>query len=172
MIKKNYMAFFILLLILIIILSFKFDNELIYAFSLLKSSLLDKFFLMINNISSRLIIFLFLTTIFFIGKKSRIMKRRWILPLWFTLILSSLINFFIKILIKRPRPYTLGLISIPESLIEASHSVWNFSFPSSHAMMVFAVLPILNKEFHKFKYVWIVFAVLVSISRVYLGLHY
>jgi undecaprenyl-diphosphatase len=39
-------------------------------------------------------------------------------------------------------------------------------------MMVFCTVPILSKEFPKFKYVWVVFASLVGLSRVYFGLHF
>jgi undecaprenyl-diphosphatase len=39
-------------------------------------------------------------------------------------------------------------------------------------MLVFSILPFLNLEFKKFKYVWIIFCILVSFSRVYLGLHF
>ena len=39
-------------------------------------------------------------------------------------------------------------------------------------MMVFCAVPIVSKNFPKFKYAWILFAGLVAFSRVYLGLHF
>ena len=57
-------------------------------------------------------------------------------------------------------------------LQEAGYSVWNFSFPSSHAMIAFCAVPILSEQFPKLKKFWIVFAILVAFSRVYLGLHF
>ena len=38
--------------------------------------------------------------------------------------------------------------------------------------MVFCAVPIVSKNFPKFKYAWILFAGLVAFSRVYLGLHF
>ena len=39
-------------------------------------------------------------------------------------------------------------------------------------MLVFCSIPILAKQFPKFKYVWVIFASLVAFSRVYFGLHF
>jgi membrane-associated phospholipid phosphatase len=39
-------------------------------------------------------------------------------------------------------------------------------------MLAFCAVPILAKEFPKFKYIWIIFAGLVAFSRVYFGLHF
>ena len=39
-------------------------------------------------------------------------------------------------------------------------------------MLVFSALPILNKEFKIFKYIWFIFACLVAFSRAYFGIHY
>jgi len=64
------------------------------------------------------------------------------------------------------------LISLFPSLEKASYSIWNFSFPSFHAMIAFCTVPFLSKEFPKFKYVWIGFASLIALSRIYLGLHF
>ena len=51
-------------------------------------------------------------------------------------------------------------------------SALNFSFPSMHAMVAFAALPILNKEFPDIKWFWILFASLVAFSRIYLNFHF
>ena len=53
-----------------------------------------------------------------------------------------------------------------------SFNTWNFSFPSFETMLVFAAVPLLNKEFRKFRYIWIIFACLVGFSRAYFGVHY
>ena len=69
-------------------------------------------------------------------------------------------------------PYQLELVSVAQGLAENAHKVWDFSFPSFQAMMVFCAVPLLSKEFPKFKYVWVIFACLVAFSRVYLGVHF
>ena len=141
---------------------------LVYGISLLRNKILTDFFLGLTFISSSVIIFFFLTSLF-LWKEH---KRKWILPLWFTLGLSAIVSFVLKFIIQRPRPFQLGLVSILPVLEEASQSVWNFAFPSFHAMLVFCSIPILSKQFPKFKYVWITFASLVAFSRVYFGLHF
>ena len=92
--------------------------------------------------------------------------------MWFTLGISVVISFILKIIIQKPRPFQLGIVSILPVLEKASHLTWNFAFPSFHAMLVFCSIPILSKQFPKFKYVWIIFASLVAFSRVYFGLHF
>lgn len=136
--------------------------------SKIKNNYLNYFFLGINYISEELIIFIFLTILF--GWK--IHKRKWVIPLWVTFLLTAIVGFLLKVSVQRLRPFQTEIVSILPSLVKASYDVWNFSFPSSHAMFAFCALPILDKEFPKLKKVWITFAVLIALSRVYLGLHY
>ncbi|MFW9873991.1 MAG: phosphatase PAP2 family protein [Candidatus Thorarchaeota archaeon] len=156
------------LIIFLIFLSLYFDSEIIKVISFIRNNWINKFFLGIKFISSEVIIF-FLVTILFLWKKN---KREWILPLWFTIGLSAVISFLLKVIVQRQRPFQLGIISLLPNLEKASYSIWNFSFPSSHAFLAFAVLPFLSKEYPKLKYIWIIFACLIALSRVYLGLHF
>jgi membrane-associated phospholipid phosphatase len=152
----------------ILLLSFYFDEILFRLTSLIRTEYLDTFFLWVTHISSEIVLVVFLTLLFILLAQ----KRKWVLPLWVTLISSAAISFFLKSSIQRSRPYQLGLVSAPLVLEKASHLVWNFSFPSFHTVLVFSALPLINKEFPKFKYVWIIFAVLVAFSRIYFGLHF
>jgi len=154
-------------LILLVLLSLYFDSRIVKAISLIRNSILTDFFMGITFFSSVLIIFLFLTLLFI--KEN---KRKWVLPLWLSLFFSIVISFLLKVAVQRPRPYVAGLVNVIGGLARNSHLVWDFSFPSFQAMMVFAAVPFLSKEFPRFKYVWIIFACLVAISRVYLGLHF
>lgn len=156
------------IIILIIILSFCFDAQIERAISLIRTGFLDKFFLGITFISSKIIIFIFLFALFLWKKK----KRKSTLPLIATLGATAVVGFLLKIIIRRPRPYQLGLISVLPVLREASHLIWDFSMPSFHTMFVFSVIPLLSKEFPKFKIYWIILAVLVGLSRLYLGVHF
>ena len=165
---KRKRIVFGLSILLVVIMSLYFDLEIIRGVSFLRNSILNEFFLGLTFISSTIIIFFFLTSLFLWGEH----KRRWILPLWITLGLSALVSFILKIIIQKPRPFQLGIISILPVLEKASHLIWNFSFPSFHSMLVFCALPILSKQFKKFKYFWVVFAGLIAFSRVYFGLHF
>src|SRR3972149_31487 len=154
-------------LILLIVLSFYFDAEIVSLIPFLRNEILTSFFMGITFVSSILIIFLFLTLLFIKEK-----KRKFLVPLWASLFFSTLIGFILKISISRLRTYQQDLISVVSGAVESSHVIWNYSFPSFQAMMVFSAIPFLSKEFPKFKYVWIVFACLVAFSRVYLGVHF
>jgi undecaprenyl-diphosphatase len=156
------------ILILALIGSFYFDNEIVKAVYSIQNYYFTDFFLGITFISSEIIIFFFLTSMFLLSEK----KRKWIFPLWITLALSVIISFILKISIQRQRPFELGIVPVIEILKSTSYSVWNFSFPSFQAMLAFCAIPILSKEFPKFRYYWIAFAILVAFSRVYFGLHF
>ena len=82
---------------------------------------------------------------------------------------SVVVGYVLKMIFQRPRPFQAGFV---EAFLIESFSKWNYSFPSFQSMLVFSALPILNKEFPRFKYFWIFFAVGVAFSRVYFGVHY
>lgn len=166
-IKKKF-TIWIILLVLSILMSFYFDNILIQYISLMRTNVLDQFFLVITWISSEILIFFILTAMFLWEEH----KRRWILPLWSCLGSSALVSFALKMIIQRQRPFQLGLVSLLPQLQEASYSIWNFSFPSFQSMLVFCAVPILAEQFPRFRKMWIAFAVLVAFSRLYFGVHF
>lgn len=151
-----------------IFLSFYFDGKIIKFISLFRNAFLDRFFLGVAFISSEIILLVVFTTVFLWNEN----KRKWILPLWLTLFLSAATSFFLKTSVHRLRPYDLGIVSTPPILQETSHLTWNFSFPSSHALIAFSMIPLLSREFPRLKRFWAVFAILIAFSRVYFGLHY
>lgn len=156
------------LIITAIILSLYFDNQIIRAVSGIRNIFLDDVFLAVTLASSESVIFIILTFLF-LWKGH---KRRWIVPLWLTLGISAVVSFALKITIHRLRPFQQGIVSLLPSLQEASHDIWNYSFPSSHAIFAFCAVPILSKQYPKLKNLWIGIAILVALSRVYLGLHF
>lgn len=166
--RNKKIIFIISSCILVLFAIFYFDSEIAKMVFLMRSDFLDNFFIGIINLSSKAVIFFFLTSLF-LWKEY---KRKWILPLWFTLGLSTLISFLLKFSIQRLRPFQLGIVPILPVLEKASHLIWDFSFPSFHAMLVFCAIPILSKEFPKFKYIWIIFGGLIAFSRIYFGLHF
>lgn len=161
-----------LVILVLMFISFLFDDKILIFFESIRNYYLDYLLLGITYLSNIFIIFFILTSLFLWSEN----KRRWILPLWLTGFFSVIISVVLKYLIARPRPYIINIVSVYTNLsyefIKESHLIWNFSFPSFHTMLVFATLPILIKEFKKIKYIWIVFAVLIAISRMYFGVHY
>lgn len=148
-----------------------FDVAIIQFISQLRGDILDYLFLSVTFASNAFIIFFFLTTLF-LWKEH---KRRWIFPLWFASFFSVLTSYILKVWIHRPRPFQAGyvsVLSIAFNFMRNNFNTWNFSFPSFQAMLVFSAVPLLNKEFKKFRYIWFIFACLVAFSRAYFGVHY
>ena len=72
---------------------------------------------------------------------------------------------FLKLLVARPRPFlTLENVNV-------LFACDNFSFPSYHAAAAFMAAAVLSKYFKR-GYIFYILAVLVAVSRVYLGVHY
>ncbi len=166
--KKKKVIIISMLIAFIVFISLYLDSEIVKGISLIRNNFLNEFFVGLTFISSGVIIFFFLTGLF-LWKEN---KRKWILPLWFTFGLSVVVSFLLKVAVQRQRPFQLGIVSILSVLEKSSHLIWNFSFPSFHAMLSFCAIPILSKEFPKFKYIWIIFASLIAFSRIYFGLHF
>jgi undecaprenyl-diphosphatase len=167
--KRGIIALILVIVLLVIV--FIFDISIMRVVGQTRTLSLDYTFLSIAFASNILIIFFFLTTLFLWQER----KRRWIIPLWLSCLFSVLISTIIKIIVQRPRPFEQDIVSafrIVFYFLQSSFQTWNFSFPSFQAMLVFSALPILNKEFPKFKYIWLIFACLVAYSRVYFGVHY
>lgn len=155
----------IIVLILIfaaLFLSFRFDAYLLQFATSLQKPWLNPVMLWITYLGSGISVLLISTFLFLCR------KRKWLLPLWASLFFSLALTTIIKILSARVRPFYLGF----PTLITLVQRGMGSSFPSSHAAAAFAVLPLLDKEFPKLRFVWLAFACLVAFSRVYFALHY
>ncbi len=169
--KKETTPFLIFTAIILTFIIFIYDSQIIQSIQLTHNIYLDYIFLSIAFASNIFIIFFFLTSLF-LWKEH---KRRWILPLWTSGIISLAMSKILKIIIKRPRPFqqeSIGIFGTVLYFMKDNFYTWNFSFPSFQAMFVFSSIPILNKEFPKLKYFWFPLACLVAFSRVYFGAHY
>jgi undecaprenyl-diphosphatase len=169
--EKKIIFISLLMAAILTLIVYFFDVPIIKFVESLRSNNLDYFFISVTFASNVFIIFFFLTTLF-LWKEH---KRRWIFPLWFAGLLSVLTSYLVKVLIHRPRPFETKLVSVLSiafNFMKDNFNTWNFSFPSFQAMLVFSVVPLLNKEFRKFKYIWFIFACFVAFSRVYFGVHF
>ena len=84
-----------------------------------------------------------------------------------SLVLGLLINFAIIIIVHRVRPYEMGIshLIVPKSV--------DWSFPSDHATAAFAIAgPFVLGHGVARRTLFLLLAVLVSLSRVYVGTHY
>lgn len=83
------------------------------------------------------------------------------------LIVSSLIVRIIKIRVNRNRPYI-----ILDNLNIRKIGIDNYSFPSGHTTAAFCIAIMLVLSLSSFSLLPILLALLVGISRMYLGVHY
>jgi len=146
---------------LLIGLSFLFDKIVINLVNIIQYPILFKFFYTITLLGETYIY----VWIAIILTAALLIYRRPIIAFVLTLATSGFIEWLIKITVNRPRPFAALHIS---SIITTKLS----SFPSGHAMMFFALIPTMSKNFPKTKVFFWTIAVLVGLSRIYLGVHY
>jgi undecaprenyl-diphosphatase len=76
-----------------------------------------------------------------------------------------------KWFIARPRPFeVLGLNLV--NCVDYALASWNHSFPSWHAAFIFLFFPFLKYLYGRKAWIFLLFAVFYSFSRIYLGFHY
>lgn len=111
-----------------------------------------------SSLHSMIIVLLIMTSLFLWEEK----KGAYIAPLWVSVIVTVFAVYLLKFSIQRARPdeilTILGFI--------------DYSFPSAHSAIGFATLPVLDREFPKLKWFWIIFAALIGLSRLALSMHY
>lgn len=168
---KKEVKFGLAVAIIVGLIALSFDAQISVFVASLRGLIPSFFFIGFTFEIQTFIVLFFLTSLFLFQEQ----KRRWILPLWLTAALAIVISFILKYAIARPRPFDAGIVSvltIAYHLIGGMNTGWNFSFPSFQAVLAFSAIPILSKEFRKFKWVWVAIATIIAFSRVYFGLHY
>ncbi len=95
-------------------------------------------------------------------------KRKNLKTVLLGIIASAVATYLLKLAVARPRPFES--LQITALVTESSKT----SFPSGHAATSFALFASINRHFNSkvMKYSFLVFALLVAFSRVYLGVHY
>lgn len=86
-------------------------------------------------------------------------EKRNIILFWISTIVVFLIIEVLKNIFKIPRP-----IGIVEEI--------GYGFPSRHAALAFASFVIMKLRYMKYKWIFLGVAVLITFSRLYLGVHY
>jgi undecaprenyl-diphosphatase len=147
--------------IVVTAISFLLDKITIRLMNLLSFPTMNYIFILITTLGESVVfafIALMLTAALFIYKKP-------LMAFIFTVASAFSVQWLLKHLIGRLRPFEVGLTS-------AGIAADSSSFPSGHTIMFFAIIPILGKNFPKLKLaLWIV-AILIGLSRMYLGVHY
>jgi undecaprenyl-diphosphatase len=148
-----------IILLALMIASFQFDYILVDFLANHRIDWINYIMVFVTYGTSEFIILLLLTAIMIQKKKDY--KN---IPILLTILaIVFILNVILKLAIARQRP-NLEI----NSLVELT----SYSFPSRHASLAFAALPLFMKEFKKIGYIWLVIAVLISFSRIYVGAHY
>jgi len=159
--KNKKLAWIYSIGILAYIISLFFEKPIAMLFYEIRNPFLDYAFTWITQAGSVFVVFILITTLFLWEER----KREWIPTLWITFLITLACVYLIKFLIIKQRPFEALEIA---ALTTATLS----SFISGHAAIAFSAVPLLDKEFSKLKWFWIIFAFLVAISRLYTGVHY
>jgi undecaprenyl-diphosphatase len=146
---------------------YSIDIAIFYLFNhTFSTGFLDKFFSLITDVGNWYIAYLILAGIAFFkgGAKGKIAVIGLILLITFT---DQTNHKILKEIFERLRPCNAFA-----NVLTPVGCRGSFSFPSNHAVNNFAAAAFLTPLFPKFKWIFIVTASLLAISRVYLGLHY
>lgn len=143
------------------------DTSILYFFNKSISNLVfDKFFVFITNVKNWYLVYIIFWFLMIIkGDK----KTRTVAVAMLFLIAASdqFSSQLLKHLFSRVRPcHTFNDLNL---LMGCKNS---FSFPSSHAVNNFAAAFFLSSFFPMYKKTFYLIAILIAISRVYVGLHY
>lgn len=132
----------------------------------LSTGFLDKFFSILTNVNNWYIAYIILLGITFTKEGTR-GKIAVIFVILLIVVTDQLGHKVIKEIFQRTRPCnTLADVLTP---LGCSGT---YSFPSNHALNNFAAATFFSRLFPKFNWILFITAFLVSLSRVYLGLHY
>lgn len=150
-----------------LVLSLVLDDRISNFIVTIRVPFFDSFAAWITNYITVIAVFVVITSLFLWEEK----KREWIMPMWLSLGITTLVCVILKSVILRARPFTALNLPLLQG-VDYSFASWNTAFPSLHAAIVFSVLPIIDKEFPRIKWFWMILAILIPFSRLYVGVHY
>ncbi len=141
------------------------DTKIFYFFNhTCHNALLDKVMPIVTELGGGMAIFIIAVFLLFSKDKQRRLTA--ILLMAGATFAHYIGSQGLKFLVARPRPF----VTLPDvNLLMTEQS---FSFPSTHATMAFLAAYLLSREFKKYNLIFYSLAVLVVISRVYIGVHY
>ena len=146
--------------VLLIAASFLADSSINAFAKTIHTPPLDFVFGWFSHFATIFVILIVMTSLFLWEEK----KKKWIKPLWLSFFGAFILSYAIKFIIMRARPDGTEIIPLLNLI--------DYSFPSAHAAAAFSIIPLLDKEYKKLKWFWLLFAIMVVASRLYFGVHY
>jgi undecaprenyl-diphosphatase len=146
---------------------YSIDLAVFYFFNhTISTGFLDKFFSTITDVNKWYIAYVILIGISFFkgGQRGKIA----VIGLILLIIVTDQTGYrILKELLERIRP-----CNALNDVITPVGCAGGFSFPSNHALNNFAAAVFLLRLFPAYKWFFLIVAILISISRIYLGVHY
>jgi undecaprenyl-diphosphatase len=146
---------------------YSFDLAIFYLFNhTISTGFLDKFFSIITDVNKWYIAYLILVGIAFF--KGGLRGKIAVITLIILIVVTDQTGYrLLKELFERVRP-----CNALSDVITPIGCAGGFSFPSNHALNNFAAAVFLLRLFRQYKWIFLITATLISISRIYLGVHY
>src|SRR3989338_2030286 len=148
--KKINDIFILIIGILLLIVSYSLDQSVKLFFKNAKFAFLDVILSIITNFGFVVVVILIIPS-YILYKKN----KKSVYLLWLTFIASFALNFIIKLIVQRQRPMDTSTYPFINMI--------NYSFPSTHTIVAFSVLPLIVKYLPKQKHFFIIFAFLVAL---------
>ena len=146
---------------------YSIDLTVFYFFNqTISTGFLDKFFSIITDVNNWYIAYVILVGIAFFkgGRHGKIA----VIGLILLIVVTDQTGYrILKDFFERVRP-----CNVLADVITPVGCAGGFSFPSNHALNNFAAAVFLLRLFPAYKWIFLIVATLVSISRIYLGVHY
>ncbi len=140
-------------------------NILLWIQDNLRNDVLTPFFVVITSLGNAGILWILITAGLLIPKKTRKVGILCVAALLFSFLID---NVLLKNLVARTRPY-----EVIEGLTYLVKKPVDYSFPSGHTGTSFATAVVLFLSFpKKYSFWFLVLAVLIGFSRLYVGVHY
>ena len=146
---------------------YSFDLAIFYLFNhTISTGFLDKFFSIITDVNKWYIAYLILIGLAFF--KGGLRGKIAVLTLIILITVTDQTGYrILKEIFERIRP-----CNALSDAITPIGCAGGFSFPSNHALNNFAAAVFLLRLFPQYKWIFLTTATLISISRIYLGVHY
>jgi len=163
LIKKIWIIMLVLALFLVV--SFFIDQQTVLSIQKLRNPILDNIILILSlekiQFGFIILMVILVAVLFLLIKK----KRKIFFPAALATGITFGLVYALKEIVSRVRP---------DSFFGLNNSInaLGSSFPSSHAAIVFVLLPFIWKNYPKLRYVWLVYAIFIAFSRIWFGVHY
>lgn len=142
-----------------------FDEKMIRIINQnMKSKFLDRFMIRFTNLGGVVFTSLFILVLLLFGKGK---ARNIGIQGSATLAISQTITYSLKSLLSRERPY-----NILKNLNTFGIKLKDYSFPSGHTSASFSIATIVALNLPKLSILALMVALIIGISRIYLGVHY